>query len=277
MEDKIRNLFGIYHDVEKDLKFLVKSDGRVKILISLNEGSKNLAQLKKEFNLSSSTILHGMYQLEQKNIIIRDSGNYHLSWTGKIFSDKLMDMIKSIYALETCETILLNHDIGCIPTVLLKDLGCLKDSKMVKSISTDIMRPHNVLSGFLSQSDKVKHLSSVLFTPNIQLFFADLDKNRDIHLLLTREIMDTVLERVDMEILEKGLAKGNLKLGVIDDDAKISFTLSDDFMALGLYSIDGTYDLNAFLMSGSKEAISWGERLFEYYQDLSTDFNSVRI
>lgn len=277
MNDDLKTIFDSYDHIKFDIKFLAKSDVRIKILISLREASKNLARLKEDIGLSASTILHGIYQLEKKNLVIRDSGYYSLTPIGDLLSQELMSIIESVSAIKKCKTLLLNHDIRCIPPVLLKDVGCLKDSRIVKSLPTDIMRPHNILRGLLSQSTNVKHLSSVLFTPNIELLFADLEKNRDVHLILTREILDKIMDEVDVKNMEQGLSKGNLKVGLMDDQAKISFTIGDDFIALGLYSTDGNYDLNAYLLSESKEAISWGERLFEHYQDKSINFNDDLI
>ena len=69
----------LYDDVKGHLKFLVSSDVRVKILISLSKGSKNVSQLREHIGLSSSTILHGMQLLEQKDLVFRDSKIYSLS------------------------------------------------------------------------------------------------------------------------------------------------------------------------------------------------------
>lgn len=276
MKNDTKDLYKFYDVVKDDLRFLIKSDIRVKILISLNEGAKNIAQLKKELNRSSSTILHGIYQLENKNIISRESGQYFLARTGEIYSNKLLDMVKSIYTLENCKNIFLNHDIDCIPPELLKDLGCLEDSQLIKSITTDILRPHLVLGNYISQCNTVKHLSSILYAPNIQILFSNMNE-KDVHLLLTREILDKMMEELEYESVEKHILKGNLKLGVIDDDTKISFTMGDNFISLGLYSQSGEYDLNNLLMSESKDAIFWGEKLFKYYQDSAIDFAELDI
>jgi predicted transcriptional regulator len=276
MKSNTKDLFNFYDEVKDDLNLLIKSDIRVKILISLSEGAKNISQLKKELNRSSSTILHGIYQLENKGIIIRGSGQYSLAKTGEIYSYKLLDMVKSIHTIEKCKNIFLNHEIDCIPPELLKDLGYLEDSQLLKSLSTDILRPYQVLYNNISESKKVKHISSILYAPITRLLFSNISE-REIHLLFTREIMDKVLEDVDSQSIEKYISKGNLKLGVVDDNTKIFFTQGDNFISLGLYSQRGDYDLNNLLLSESKDAISWGERLFKYYQGSATDFRDLNI
>jgi len=39
---------------------------------------------------------------------------------------------------------------------------------------------------------------------------------------------------------------------------------------MGLFSTDGTYDLNIALISKGEEAISWGNRLFDHYMQKAT-------
>jgi predicted transcriptional regulator len=166
----------------------------------------------------------------------------------------------------------LNHEIGSIPPELLKDIGCLENSTVISSTSTDIIKPYVIVSKFISDSNNVKHLSSVFFASNIQLLFENLEENGQIHLLFTEEILKKLLQTVNPETLEKGASLDNLKLGIVDENTKISLTLGDNFIAMGLFSVHGEYDLNTFLISQSKEAIIWGEQLFNHHLQFANEF-----
>jgi len=56
------------------------------------------------------------------------------------------------------------------------------------------------------------------------------------------------------------------KLYIISDDLKVAFTVTDRFLSLGLYRLDGTYDAGNDLICIGKDAIAWGFDLFEYYK-----------
>jgi predicted transcriptional regulator len=263
-------MFELYEQVKDDMKFFIASDVRAKILISLRSGSKNLADLRKEIHLSSSTILHGMNQLEQKNFIFRESGNYSLSQTGEVVANKLIDVMRSFYSLNLCEGLFLNHDISCIPPELFKDIGCLEKSFIVKSTSTNIMRPQEVLSEFLAKSKNFKQLTSVYNPSSVQIFLETLEKKGKVQLIMTEGIINKLVETAGEEKLEKWIKEGSLQLMKIDEDVKISLTTGDNFIALGLFSADGAYDLNISLISHGEEAISWGNRLFDHYLQIAT-------
>jgi predicted transcriptional regulator len=272
-------MFELYEQVKDDMKFFIASDVRAKILISLRSGSKNLADLRKEIHLSSSTILHGMNQLEQKNFIFRESGNYSLSQTGEVVANKLIDVMRSFYSLNLCEGLFLNHDISCIPPELFKDIGCLEKSFIVKSTSTNIMRPQEVLSEFLAKSKNFKQLTSVYNPSSVQMFMETLEKKGQVQLIMTEGIIDKLVETAGEAKLGKWINDGHLKLMKIDEDIKISLTTGDNFIALGLFSTDGAYDLNISLISHGEDAISWGNRLFDHYLQLATPvvFDSKKI
>lgn len=272
-------MFELYEQVKNDMKFFIASDVRAKILISLREGSKNLAALRKQIHLSSSTILHGMNQLEQKNLVFRESGNYSLSQTGEVVANKLIDVMKSFYSLNLCEGLFLNHDITCIPPELFKDIGCLEKSFIVKSTSTNIMRPQEVLSEYLAKSKDVKQLSSVFNPANVHDFIRTLENDGNVELILTEGILDKLVETAGKEKIAKWMNDGSLKLLKIDEEVKIALTIGDNFIALGLFSADGAYDLSISLISNGSDAISWGNRLFDHYrhQAIPANFNGKEL
>ena len=85
--------------------------------------------------------------------------------------------------------------------------------------------------------------------------------------------MKKLLQTVNPENLEKGASLDNLKLGIVEESTKISLTLGDNFIALGLFSVNGEYDLNTFLISQSEDAIIWGERLFNHHLKSANEFS----
>lgn len=259
------HMFELYEQVKDDVKFFIASDVRAKIIISLKDGSKNLADLRKDIHLSSSTILHGMSQLEEKNLIFRESGNYSLSQKGEIAAYKLIDLVKSIYSLNKLQNLFLHHDISAIPTTLFKDIGCLEDSLIIKATETDIMKPQDVRLAMISKSNNIKHLSSVFDLSTTQIFLNALEKGGNVELILTTGIMEKFVETTDKKVIQKWIKKGSLTLLKLEDDVKISLTIGDDFMTMGLFSTSGAYDLNVALISQEKDALSWGESLYEYH------------
>jgi predicted transcriptional regulator len=269
----LNDMFELYEDIKTDMKFFTSSDVRIKILMSLNDAPKNLADLRNDIHLSSSTILHGMSQLQGKNIIMRNSGNYSLSQLGKMTVNKLLDMMETINTIKTCKDLFLNHEVDCIPKDLIKDIGYLNNSTIVTSTTTDVMKPHRVLLELLKDTSNIKFLSPVFYPKNAEMFIRTIEGNGELDLVVTSAVMDKLEETIGTEKLQKSIASGNGSLRIAGNDLKISLTLGDEFLAMGLFSTDGSYDINVFLISKDEEALLWGERLFKHYKYRYEEFN----
>lgn len=101
----------LYEEVKDDLKFISSSAVRTKIIISLTEGTTKLKDLKKELAADSSTILHAMKKLEEKNLVYKKRDEYFISQTGIVIGLKLIDMIKMLFIFKNDEDIILNNNL----------------------------------------------------------------------------------------------------------------------------------------------------------------------
>lgn len=261
---------GLYDDVKNDMKFFVNSDVRSKILLSLYEKPKDLAILRNELNFSSSTILHGMYQLEDKNFVFKDSGIYSLSQMGELASIKLLSLMKSISSMNKLESLFLNHEIEVIPHHLLEGIENLEKGQILESKLQNLMGPHNAISDKVLNSKDVKLISSV-FHP----FYLDILRNSDslsrkVNLIMTDEVYDIILNQYKEDMDDLDTSKVNM--WKFNNPLKLSLSLTDEFMALGLFLENGVYDSNRFLISEGDESLAWGNKLFNHYLEQATEF-----
>ena len=135
------------YDTDKNvlrwLKSIAKSETRIKILMALNEGGKNLNQLRDEIGLTSSAILHSMRNMGIENLILKTKEGYFLTNIGKSQAILLNGLINSMSALSKTEDFWLNHDISGIPEVLLRGIGDLRDCEVIRGTTTDLFRVHS--------------------------------------------------------------------------------------------------------------------------------------
>ena len=94
----------------------------------------------------------------------------------------------------------------------------------------------------------------------------------EVHLALTKGVMEQLIESGSKEILNNAVLRGQLKLWSVEDDTKISMTIGNNFVALGLFSTEGVYDPSMFILSEDDDAIEWGNNLFDHYLELADKF-----
>ena len=261
-----------YEDIKGDIKFITTSGVRTKIILSLNEENKDLNKLKNELNLESSAALHALKKLESQNIIIKKGNKYSLSSVGKLYAVKSENLFKSVYTIKKCKKIWLTHCIEGIPQNLLKEIKCLNNSFLVESTPIDIIKPHSHYAELVTKAKNVRSLSPIFYYPYIDLYKNALKRNVNVELILTPLVLAKLAETAGFGILKKIDSSRNFKLYEIDEDVKIAFTVTENFLSFGLFSTEGLYDATINLTSYDPDAIEWGNKLFNYYSNKAQKF-----
>ena len=99
-------------------------------------------------------------------------------------------------------------------------------------------------------------------------------KGVKVELLVSKGILESFVRDIGRDVVKKGLADGNFSLKYLEEDIKIALAISNKFVSVGLFKMDGTYDQNRLLLSDKQKAIDWGLNLFKSYDDNGMPFNS---
>ena len=258
------------------LKYTSSSSVRVKILICLSENIQTMSQLKKRLGISSSTISYNLSNLEKNKFTSKDGEKYILTPIGNLITYNLKENMKTIAVISKFQKLWLNHDLTAIPPELLKKIGNLYNSSLVESDSGEIYKPHEKYQELILKSNYIKGVSSIFRFNYVDLFqYLILENDIDVELILTTDIIEKIIQDInpdDLKELKKSMAKGNVKIGVIDQEVRIAFTVTDKYLSLGLFHEHGDYDKTKDLISDDHDAVAWGKQLFENYRNQSQEF-----
>lgn len=271
------NIIDIYDTVKDDLKFITTSSVRTKIILSLKEGDKSINDLRSQLDLKPSSVSHALKNLEMEGIVFKDGKNYDLTSLGKLYSIKSENLIKSFGTIKNGQKMWLNHLMEGIPPFLIKKMGCLNNSFIVESTPTDIIKPHTYYAEILSKSNRIKVVSPIFYYPFFDLYTEGLGDKAKVEIILTPLILDAMIKNMGKAKLEKVIPSNNLKFLSMDKDIKIVFTVTEKFLILGLFLHDGLYDATMSLVTYDKDAIKWGEELYEYYLKETEEINLIDI
>ena len=83
----------------KGLKYILTSGMRSKLLLSIYEKPKNLDDLRSELEKPSATILHGLKELENNNLIRKINKYYELTSNGYLITTNMVKLIENWYAV----------------------------------------------------------------------------------------------------------------------------------------------------------------------------------
>ena len=254
---------------ENVLKMVVTSSVRHRVLLALSEGPKTLGEIHTDVGSTKSTISHALGDLMNEMLIIQnpETKKYTLTNTGYIVSIQVRNIMGAMESIKKFEEFWLSHDLSGIPGGLLLRIGDLKDSELHKTTPEYLRLPHERYMELIRTSRWIKGVSPILFTDYseefLELAFA---RNVDIEIITTRSVYDKLMELSMPDAVKKVKDLPNVRLYITDNNPKVAFTVTDNFLSLGLFLPNGTYDMMSDLISTSKSAREWGIELFDYYR-----------
>jgi len=253
------------------LKFVSSSAVRTKIIISLTEGTTRLKDMKEDMGVDSSTILHAMKKLENKNLIYKKGDEYFISQTGVVIGLKLIDMIKLLFIFKENDEIMFDQDVPLDIVTEFKQLH-FADFEMPENEDFNFAEH---FKDYIVGSDYIRAVTPICNSNIIESTKMIVDKNKEMDVVLNPLVYEQSRQFMGLELfnqMNELISREKIRIWSIEQDLNVSFFLTDKFVVLGFIKSDGEAFKLRDMISYHPNAINWGNRLFDYYQERSERF-----
>ena len=251
--------------VGDELKFLNNSDIRIKVLVDLLNGPLKIRDIAKKSLLSYSSISSNIHKLCAEGYVEKIHNSFQLTNLGFIYITILMDFRDVISAITSNSDFWLDHDISALSKKDLNKLSSLEGSELIRCNSMDIYKTHKEFKRLFKNSKNLKVIFPYLHPEYPKLIRRLILKGIKVDLIVSKDILDSFLKDIGKDVVKKGIYEGNFSIKYFTEDIKIALAISNEFVSLGLFRLDGTYDQNRLLLSNKQKAINWGLTIFDYY------------
>lgn len=251
-------------DISNDIKFLVKSEIRLKILSELNKQPNNIRGIVKKTKITYSSVSSNIGKLEKKNYITKTNKNYYVNPMTEVYFNSIMDFKQSVDLINTYEKFWDRHNLNQLSIESVKNITDLKDSQMIETTPIDIFKTHNTIKEQIMESKNVKAIFPYLHPEYPKLIENVLNNQGSVELIIPQNIFKEFILRMDRKT--RNIAENNKKLRVYKykDDLNIYLALCDNNISLGLFKNDGSFDQNRILISDNHRSNVWAGELFEH-------------
>lgn len=253
----------------KNIKYILTSTMRTRLLLSIYEDSKNLDDLRNELNKPSATILHGLKELENINLVKKVQKYYQLTSNGYLLTTNMRKLIENWYSINKNKLFWNNHDLEDIPEDILKDIYLLKDAEYVNSTTSDLSYAFNNFIKLISNAKSLKMILPIYSENHFKhiINLLNNDTLEELELIISNDIFESIKSN---EFFNKELMNNKkVKIFRVEKSLKLFLTFSKDFMSLTLFFKDGHYDDSQILISKTKNSIEWSRNLYDYYKVIS--------
>jgi len=254
----------LYEEVKDDLKFVSSSTVRTKIIISLTEGTTRLKDLKEDLGIDSSTILHSMKKLENKDLIYKKGDEYLISQTGVVVGLKLIDIIKLLFMFKENENLMFDNNV---PLEIVSEFKELHFSDFIIPEASNFNFADHFYN-YILESDNIRAVAPICNANIIETCKMIVEDGKNLEVILNPSVLKKSREYLDSTIFERmidSILDEKIKMWSIEQDLNISFFITDKFVFLGFLITDGNEFNLKDIISYHPNAIAWGNRLFEFY------------
>ncbi|MBQ2962040.1 transcriptional regulator FilR1 domain-containing protein [Methanobrevibacter sp.] len=251
--------------VGDELKFLNNSDIRIKVLVDLLNGPLKIKDINRKSLLSYSSISSNVHKLCEEGYVEKIHNSFRLTNLGLIYITILIDFRDVISTITNNADFWLDHDISSLSIEDLNRLSSLEGSELIRCNSMDIYRTHKEFKRLYKNSKHLKVIFPYLHPEYPKLIRRLILKGIKVDLIVSRDILESFIRDIGKDVVKKGIYEGNFSMKYLDEDIKIALAISNEFVTVGLFKLDGTYDQNRLLLSDKKKAIVWGLAIFDSY------------
>lgn len=263
-----------YDVAEESLKSFTRSKVRAKVLLCLKEGSMTTVDLVDEIGIRNTTILHAIKEMTGSGLITKAGKGYGLTNLGMMQAYMIDEAIDFVLVLEKYSDFWLTHDISAIPTSLITRIGMLSKSEILEGDASAILKTQEFFIKELEKATLIRGLSPIIIPGYAEAIASAVLNGAEVDLILTKQILDIVVKE-HSEVLKTILEVGNFRLHRIDSDVTAAFTVTDSLFSLGLFRVGGGYDVGKDLNCAGKDALEWGNELFDHYLSKSNQIDSI--
>lgn len=254
----------ITNNIDNDIKFLAKSEIRLKILRELDKKPDNVSGLVKKTKIAYSSISSNVGKLETHNYITKVENKYHINPMTQVYFKTLMDFKNSVELVNSYDSFWNKHDLNQLSITSIKRITDLKNSELIETTPIDIYKTHNTIKNQIMNSRNVRAIFPYLHPEYPNLIEGVLKNNGSVELIVPKGIFKEMMFRVNNTVRRNAVRNKKLKVYSFKDDLNLYLTICDDNMSLGLFKNDGSFDQNRILVSNDKQSYKWAEELFNH-------------
>lgn len=247
------------------IKYILTSGMRSRLLLAIYDGPKNLDDLRNVLKKPSATILHGLKELENNNLIKKVNKQYELTSNGYLITVNMVKLVENWYAVNKSKAFWNNHDLSDIPDDVLKNVYLLKDAEYIHSTTSDLSNAFNSYLKLISKAKTLKIILPIYSEKHLKHLVKLLDENKleNLELTIDREILNSMKSNAN---LKKSLVENEkVKIKITKQKVRLFLTISEEFMSLTLFFKDGHYDDSQILIAKDENALTWALGFINHY------------
>ncbi|WMW25573.1 winged helix-turn-helix domain-containing protein [Methanolobus sediminis] len=237
------------------------SEKRMNVLLSLQDGAKEMATLLELTDTNRNSLLPQMKILEEHYMVIHYNDTYELTTIGKLIVADMVPLLDKIDVIDIDVDYWGNRDLDFIPSPLLEKIGQLKNCEIINPPITELFSMHKSFNTDYKVSTRVYVVTTTLY-PNFESIIAELlESNVDFYYIVSQELLDKLRTEYHKE-LTSFINNEFFHMYVYTKEMKfLYFTFDDVHSLISAFNKKGEFD-HKFMLCKGQSAVDWTKELY---------------
>lgn len=262
----------ISKDIQRQIKFLINSDNRLKILECLFSSPQTIKSIQAHTNLNLSSISINVNDLEKNGFVTIKNDVISLTNPCKLLMINIYNLNDAVNLVDDNKDFLNSHMVKNYQFRGLSDLSQLKGCELVESTTYDVFKTTRIIKDLALSSTSSKTIFPYMHPQLIEMLDYWAENDVDVKLILDEEVSHLFRDAIK----EYGALKSHISVKTISRKIEFALAVTEKKMFLALYKDDGKFDYNAVFISEDSEAISWAKDVFREYEYMSEDYEVIK-
>lgn len=260
-------LIKLYHDNMEFANEIFSSPIMMTLLLHLSESAKTRDQLKEITGSTSPVITPKLRWLKTNSIIEEDDDEFRLTLKGQAFVKEFEGFIFTSATLIKHSGFWKAHIISQLPDFALDSIGDLVYTNEVHDTPEEPFKNYENWMKIIAEAENLHSISNYA-TPGVSDAIAKRAmEGVPMDIVISGELAMKIFEEPYIKYMKDYENYPHMQWFIANFPRIVSFTVTDKCFTIKFSgnTVDA-FDTSSGLVSRSKEAREWGERLFQHYK-----------
>lgn len=264
----VRNINEITMDNYDEVRYLLSSEIRLKILRLLLESDMNTDKIKEYLDKQDTTILRTLKELQDLNLVETYDKTYSLTSTGYLAARNIMNVLDNWKIVTKYYRCFNYHSFKKFPIDFARYSFILDESERIAATDEDFDKTRKLYEENIKDATDLKIVLPI-YSKQYLGYIIDVLKRNDakLQLVTSRNIYEAIKNSMFWDDFKQLKKKGNIRLWVSEKDIhEIYLTLTDTNSSVSFFYHDETFDDTTFFWKKEFKTKKMLEHLFQSYK-----------
>lgn len=256
---------------QKELKFIVNSEVRLKILFCLSESPSTMKEITEKTGLSYSSVSGNINEMKKQGFIKVDNNVLYLLNDVKIKLSNIDYFNRSINTILNGSEYLNTHKVGYNELSYLMQLTDTESFELIHSTPENVDNVIETMKDYLVGTTFVKAIIPFLLPEYDSVIHQQIENQNNVEFIIEEPIKEKIINAS-----KKMDIKNDFKIKTLKKPVDLILIISDKGICLSFYKNDGNFDSNSLLISQKTESVKWGIKLFKDYEQKQNEYINLK-